>query len=297
MSRYFLLIVGFLYLFGSVQSAVGQELNCDVSADYSLLSERYTYLAEFERDVEEYLNQHAWTDDTFLEHERIDCSVTITFTEATAQDAFSTNLVVVSRRPIYGTTQSSTVVRFNDEGWSFGYTQGTPLIHDPNSIDDITSVLDYYAYLILGYDYDTFSELGGTTYFEKARTIAEKARSRGGTGWSTMGSDRGRLDLVSQLLDARFRPLRLAYFTYHFGGLDRFVTKTDTSRAAVLGALESIDDLYQQLSRQYTIDLFFSAKNTELAAIFEESSIRGEAFEILTGLDPSNTSIYQRLIQ
>lgn len=297
MPRFLSLCVLFVVLSAS-PAALAQELDCDVSVDYSLLTlERFTYLQEFETDVEEYLNEHNWTEDQFLEHERIDCSVTISFTENTGGDAFRTNLVVVSRRPIYGTVQSSTVVRFNDEDWSFSYTQGTPLIHDPNGVDAITSVLDYYAFLILGYDYDTFSELGGTPYFERARAIAEKARSMGGTGWSEVGSDRGRIDLVSQLLDPRFRPLRRAYFTYHYEGLDRFVTDTEEARGAVLGVLQSIESLYEQLSRQYAVDLFFSAKSTELAAIFEESEVGGEAFAVLTNVDPSNSSVYQRLLQ
>ena len=297
MSRFLpLLLLPVVLLFGT-RDTTAQELACSVSVDFKLLTDqKYTYLRGFESDVEEYLNQYSWTDDAYMDHERIDCSMTISFMEGDG-DNFNTSLVVVSRRPIYGTTQSSTVIRFNDESWNFSYTQGAPLIHDPNGVDPITSVLDFYANLILGYDYDTFSELGGTPYFERARAIAEKARARGASGWSEVGSDRGRADIVSQLLDARFEPLRRAYFTYHYHGLDRFVSKTEESRAAMLEVLQNIDELYQQLSRQYTIDLFFSAKNTELAAIFEESNVSGDAFELLTGLDPSNSSVYQRLIQ
>jgi hypothetical protein len=128
------------------------------------------------------------------------------------------------------------VLQVNDSEWQFEYAQGTPLTFDVERYNALTSVLDFYAYVMLGYDYDTFSELGGAPHFQKARRIAELAQSQNATGWSAAGDDRNRIALITQLLDPRFVPLRKAYFQYHFGGLDHFVgqkNSTRTSRASI----------------------------------------------------------------
>ena len=111
---------------------------------------------------------------------------------------------------------------------------------------------------MLGYDYDTFAEYGGTDHFERARRIAELGESQGAIGWSDLGGDRGRNDLVSQILDPRFRVLRKAYHDFHFNGLDIFVGQTEIAQENVLNALKSLDELYDSVSRQYVLDIFFA---------------------------------------
>ena len=191
-----------------------QELNCTVRVDYSKLSggSDYSFLQEFQQRVAERLNDQRWTEHEYQEFERIDCQVQINFEEALSLTSFRAGIVVAARRPIYGSPQTTTVVQFNDTDWQFTYSQGTPLNMDQERYDPITSVLDFYAYLILGYDYDTFSELGGTPFFERARRIAERAQVQNAPGWSEFGNDRGRVTLITQLLDPTFKPLRVAYF-------------------------------------------------------------------------------------
>lgn len=280
-----------------VEPALGQELDCSVSVDYSQLSgSDFTFLEELERQIEEYLNDHTWTEDRFQAVERIDCSFEILLQEALSLTEFRAQLVVATRRPIYGSTQSTPVIRLNDTQWRFRYARGTPLVHNLDSYDALTSVLDYYAYLILGYDYDTFSELGGTPHFQQARTIAERARNAGGAGWSLLGGSPNRGELITQLLDPQFTDLRAAYFTYHYGGLDRFVDDTETARDNVLGVLADLQDLYRNVSRTHALDMFFTAKYQELAALFEQSAASAQAYGILSDIDPSHLSEYNRLV-
>lgn len=283
---------------GFLRPAAAQEFNCTVRVNYQQLEGNiWTFLDELALRIEEYMNRQTWTRDTFREEERIDCSMEVFFEQALSQTSFRARLVVASRRPIYNTTQYSTVFQHIDPAWQFNYAQGAPLVFNLDQYDPLTSVLNFYAYLMLGYDYDTFSENGGTPHFETARRIAERAQSQSHPGWSQVGDDRGRLDLVTQVLDPRFRPLRTAYFDYHLQGLDHFVTDPAAARASVLGVLEAIDALVENVNRLFVIDVFFSAKYQELAAIFDDSQMSTQAYDFLSSLDPAHMSEYNKLVQ
>lgn len=284
-------------LIAAPRAASAQEFDCTIDLDFSTLTgSDYGFLNDLEQRVDEYINQRSWTEHRFRENERIQCTISIVVEEALSLTSFRARLIVALRRPIYNTTQHTTVVQFNDPDWQFNYAQGQPLVFNLEQYDALTSILDFYAFVLLGYDYDTFSREGGTRYFEQARRIAERAQSQAATGWSQIGSDRGRMSLITQILDPRFEPLREAYFDYHFGGLDRFAADTDAARTTILGVLESLDGLFDQVSRQYALDLFFSAKYTELPDIFDGWGRGADAYDILTQLDPAHTSDYEQIV-
>lgn len=278
--------------------ALGQELACRVQIDDSRISgSDFDFLDDLQRQVEEYLNDRDWTEDQFLPQERISCSVQILFQEAVSLSEFRARLIVTSRRPIHGTSQSTVVMRVNDSDWRFEYSRGTSLNHDLDRYNALTSVLDFYAYLILGYDYDTFSELGGTEHFEQARRVADRAEGVGDPGWSSLGGERNRVQLITNLLDSRHRPLRRVYYRYHLEGLDQFVHETETARQEVLDVLETLRELNRNLSRSYPLDLFFSAKYEELTALFADSDVSSEAHNLLVQMDPSHSTEYSELVQ
>jgi hypothetical protein len=279
---------------GTAGPSVAQELDCRVTVNYENLEGSYSFLEELEPKVEDYFNNETWTDDRFQDSERINCNVQILFQEATSLTDFQAQLVVSGRRPIYATTQQTTVVNLRDKSWQFSYTKGAPLVHDTERYDALTTVLDFYAYVLLGYDYDTFSEQGGTPHFEEARRLAQIAQSVGAPGWSPVGG-RGRITLVTQLLDARYEPLRDAVFRYHFGALDRFIGDTAAARQAALEALQSLQTFNETVSRRYVLDLFFSTKYQELAALFEGSPLESRAHALLSQLDASHLSTYESL--
>ncbi len=286
-------------LFFLPKPTAAQEFNCAVSLNYSTLTgSDFGFLEDLELRMEEYVNDRSWTEDTFREDERIDCTMDVIVLEAVSLTSFNARLVVATRRPIYNTMQHSTVVQFSDESWQFRYAQGQPLVFNLEQYDPLTSVIDFYTYMMLGYDYDTFSELGGTSHFETARRIAERAQSASGQGWLELGStDPGRGNLITQVLDPRMRPLRKAYFDYHFAGLDRFLIDPDVARNAILQVLSDLDVLYEDVSRQHALDLFFLAKYTELAAVFEGWQESNQAYDYLTLLDPAHTSVYGALLE
>ena len=284
-------------ILGLAHPAAAQEFNCQVTVNYQQLSgSEYSFLDELEERAEKYLNERSFTQDRYQEFERINCVLQIIFEEAITLTSFTAQIVLSSSRPIYGVPQVSTLIQISDGSWQFSYGQGTPLIFDLERFDHLTSVIDFYAYLMLGYDYDTFEEFGGTRHFERARRIAELAESQGAIGWSDLGGDRGRNDLIDQILDPRFKSLRQAYHAFHFNGLDIFVSETETAQLNVLEALKSLDELYDSVSRQYVLDIFFTTKADEIAAIFEESPLSSEAFNLLSRLDPANLSKYEKLV-
>lgn len=295
------LLVLFLLFVGGASaphSASAQEFDCEVDTNVDRVDSAIReMLANFAPSIEEYLNDRVWTDDRFLPNERIDCQVTVLFQEAITQSRFDARLAITLRRPIYGTAQMTPTVRIAEDEWQFTYTQGQPITHTAQGYDEITTILDFYAYVMLGYDYDTFSRLGGTAWFEEARSIAERARSLGQSNWNTSIDGRGRMDLVSTLLDSRYHPIREAYFDYHYGGLDHFSKDPVEARATILGGLEQIADVQSNFGRGYLSDLFFSTKNQELAAVFSGSDVDEEAYDLLTNMDPSNSNTYSAIVQ
>ena len=278
--------------------ARAQEFNCRVtkSNDETLGRTDLQYLEDFRRGVEQYLNERAWSSDRFEPVERLDCNVNILFTAVSGTSRFTTTFVMQTARPIYGTLQSSTVLQLSDPEWEFDYVPGTPLVFEPQRYDPITSLLNFYAYLALGYDYDTFSPLGGTRFFEQARAVAQVAQAQNALGWSTFGSERGRVQLVTQLLDARYRPLRQAYHDVHLAGLDRFVRAPEAVRTGLLATLTSLRELYETVSKQYSMDIFFTTKSKEIVGMLERSDQAAPAYTLLVEMDPARRTDYDRLV-
>jgi hypothetical protein len=290
------LIAGGLIAFAAPAGA--QELACTVSVNIAQLpGTEYQFLSDLQGEIIRYINGRSWTDDVFADRERIDCSLQIVFREAQGLSRFRADLIVQSSRPIYGTTQRTNVLVLSDTDWEFGYNRGQGLIYNPSRYDAFNSVIDYYVMLILGYDYDTFSELGGTGHLERARAIAEQARGAGAEGWFVPGDDYSRGVLVQQLLDTRYEPLRRAYFQYHFHVLDHFTSAHEQSWEQALEVLRAVNELYTEFNaRRHATDVFFSTKHQELADLLSDAPQRSEAYELLVEMDASHQSTYDALV-
>ncbi len=275
-----------------------QEFNCTVQFTLANLSggSDYTFLSDLRTDLEEYINQTVWTEDRFDPDERIECGFNVQFVEAITLTRFRASVVITSKRPVYGSSQETRIVTIADQDWIFEYAQGNPIVSNLDRFDELTTFIDYYLFILLGYDYDTFAELGGTAYFERARRLADLGKSRSGSGWSDLAGERSRPALVKELLDPRFKDLRSAYFRYHYEGLDQFIRDPNTARDNVLDILGQLRDLADGNARSYAIDLFFSAKSEELASLFLESVQSGPAYDLLSEVDGAHLSSYSRLI-
>jgi hypothetical protein len=294
-----LALLGILIIIGIITptATYAQELDCEVELNTSQINTtNLPQLEQLPNQVRTYINDYDWTDDTFEERERIQCRLTISFLSV-QNNQFTANLVVNSLRPIYNTVQLSTLMILNDTKWTFNLTQGASLVHDLLQYDDLTSVLDFYAYMILGLDYDSFGELAGSPYFTQCQNISDLAQSSGASGWDPGLSGYSRGKLVRQLLSPTYEPFRKALYLYHRQGLDRFTRNPKAARESVLEALQGIQQVRRNVTSTLILDLFFGTKYRELASIFEdaETQTRLDAYNLLISLDPSHRSEYERL--
>lgn len=288
----------FLLVFmGSAQQIWAQEIEADVTVDRSQISSTsLDYLDNFAQQIEEYINQHEWTNADFNENERINMSLQINLLSVEDYN-FEAQIIVRSQRPIYNTTRNTVIFLFNDEEWNFEYTPNRTFLHDELQFDPLTSLLDFYVYTILGYDFDTFEELGGTEYYQRAQNIVSLAQTTSAVGWSRSSNQRNRAQLLSNLLQTNYEPFRTALYQYHRQGIDRFLNNPTQARSQILSALENIQQAKRQTSSNLLFDIFFNAKYREITSIFEdaEPQIRLEAYNLLSNIDQSHLSEYQKL--
>ncbi len=295
-SRFLIITVSLIAVYA--RPVHGQELNCTVSMNYQNISGNdYSFLDELGVNIREYINDRRWTDDLYEPFERISCSFQIIITEALSLTQFRARVVLASRRPIYGTVQRTTVAQFNDQEWNFEYNRGAPLFFRPDVYEPITSLINFYVYILLGFDYDTFENMGGSPHFEQARRIADLGKNIGAAGWTSISGEAGRGDLISQIMDPRFRDLRIAYADYHLRGLDRFVTDTDAALRTMLDVIIRLETISDAVERSYYLDQFFTAKSKEIAAAFKGSTMASQAYDTLARMDPSHLSDYGSMLQ
>lgn len=292
-----LFILTFFFTF----SLAAQELNCSVQVlAPQLVTTEKRILDAMQTSVMEFMNNTKWTKDIFQSNERIECSILINISSAISSNEFSGSIQVQSRRPIYKSSYNSVLLNYNDEQFQFKYSEFQQLEFNENAhITNLTSVLAYYAYIILGLDYDSYSLYGGTPYFQKAQRIMINAQNAAEGGWKSFESTKNRYWLVENLLDKPFVPLREAMYTYHRLGLDIMVDKKDEGRAQILKTLESLRALHESRPLSFNMQLFFNAKSDEVVNIFKEAigSEKTQAVSVLGAIDPGNNNKYQKIMQ
>ncbi len=254
------------------------------------------YVDDLSGQIERYINKYEWTDDDFHERERIKANFDITLRDYESSNSkFTATLIITLSRPIYNTMQSTRLFQIKDNEWEFTYKDGTNLTHDLLQYDSIESVIDYYVFVILGFDYDSFGSTDGSDYFKEAQSIVDRAQTASGSGWSrSSGDSYSRYSLVDDLQSTGYQRLREAIYRYHRHGLDRFINDQESARKEVLKAIRLIREAKRNTTRNYLFDLFFSSKYEELVAIFEdaETDIRLQAYNLLTEIDPGHSSNY-----
>ena len=278
--------------------AFGQEINANVTVDRSQLSSTsLNYLDNLPQELEVYINEYDWIDANFQEQEQIGVDLQITLLSVDSNFNFEAQVVIRSRRPIYNTTRETALFLFNDENWNFNYTPNRALMHDDLQFDGLTSLIDFYAYVILGLDFDSFSKLGGTPYYLEAQNIVSLAQTTSSPGWSRGSNRRNRAQLVADLLNTSFELFRQAIYQYHRQGLDLFLTDPQKGRQQVLEALQKIQEAKRNTSSNLVFDIFFNAKYREIVSIFEDADpeVRLEAYNLLTQIDQSHLTEYRKL--
>jgi hypothetical protein len=296
MHKYILLF----FLFIAAGKCFSQELNCQVNVESPQIqgtTEKQIF-EQVKKAVFEFMNNTRWTKDNFTTQERIDCSILITVTQKLDVDQYKATIQVQSRRPVYKSSYPSPVMNYIDENFVFKFQQFQQLDFNLNTYsNNLTSVLAFYAYIIIANDYDTFSNLGGTEYFQKAQLIVANAQSSGEIGWKSFESNKNRYWIVENALQPVFQPIRECMYKYHRLGLDIMFDKASDGRKEILKSMELLVGVYKNRPASFIMELFFNAKVTEVVNIFSKGlpDEKGKAVEILTTVDPANSTKYFKI--
>ncbi len=286
----------FLSLFIFVFCAKAQELNCNVDIiTTQIQTTNKDIFKDLNTSLVQFMNNRKWTGDGVQTYERIDCNFIIEIQEFNI-DQFKARLTIQSSRPIYGTNYNSVVFKHVDEDFDFQYSQLQAMDFQENIYSsNLTSVLGFYAYLILGMDYDTYRLTGGTDFYNKAIAIKNAASSVQGWGPNDGKGNKNRYYLIENLVDDRFKPMRTALYQYHMKGLDVMSKDMDAGRDAVYEALVNMSKVFEVLPNSVSLKVFFNAKSAEIISIFSKASpsVKNKVVELLGKIDPSNRNDYE----
>jgi len=282
-----------------------QELNCQVSivadAKLELTTVDQDIIAQLKQTMADMMNNTQWSKDKFKVEERINCVLQLQIKEKSGTGTYSGSLQVQSSRPAFNSSYNTTLLNFLDENITFSFSRNALLVYAPNQFrDNLTSILAFYAYFIIGMDYDSFSLKGGTPYFNEAQQIVSLAQTSGAAGWkSNESSKRNRFWLVDNVLHQLFEPLRECNYLYHRKGVDRLYEDKVAARKQMFEALSKLNTVTQNRPNAINLINFVQAKRLEIKeiAVDAETKEKTDIVNLMKKIDPSNASKYDEILQ
>ena len=280
-----------------------QEINCKVTINSQQIEGTNKQVFEtLTKGIEEYMNQNRWTNMVYTEQEKIECNMLIVV-KAVSGNMYTCEMTLQSRRPVYGTTYTTPILNFKDNVFNFTYEEFDRLDWQMNQFTtNLTAMLAYYCYLIIGHDQDSFQRLGGTPYFQVCEEIVNACQSATmenieQRGWLAFDSNRNRYALINNLLDDSFKKYRNYYYEYHRLGLDEMSGNVTNGRARIASGMSVLRDAYRARPATYVINTFLDAKADELVDIFSKGTDKEkkDVYEILTDIDPTRINTYDRI--
>ncbi len=297
-SHYSLLFLIFL-VFNTAQS---QELNCNVSVNTSQLQgTNKQVFVTLQKALSDFMNNTVWTNNVFELNERIECNFLLNITSEVSTGSFEGTINIQARRPVYASSYNTVMFNYIDNDVVFNYLEYDPLEFSETSyISNLTSILAYYVYIILGLDYDSFSNEGGTPFFQKAEKIVNNAQSSGKVGWGAADRERdNRYWLINNILDENFTPLRAFNYKYHRLGLDMMDKSIEGARMTIKESLIDLERFYKskRSPAMHYFRVVLESKSDEIVEIFSEAAAEDKrrVFNIMVEIDPANISKYEAL--
>jgi hypothetical protein len=276
-----------------------QDLNAHVQIlSPQIQSSNKRALDALEVIIHDFLNDRKWSSDNFQPQERIECNLILNITSWDGASNFKAEAQIQSSRPVYGTSYTSTLLNLSDKDFSFSYTEGQPLDYsDQSFINNLSSLLAFYAYTIIGMDYDSFSKLGGTAYYTKAQNVVNNAQNSTFSGWKAFEGLRNRYWLSENLMNPAYTPIRETLYEYHRNGLDIMYENQSKGRTQIIGILPLLQKIDKQKQGSMLNQVFFTAKADELVNIIGQGDPQEKivAYNVLAEIDPSNIGKYQAL--
>lgn len=278
--------------------ASGQELLCNVEVNTDLIEgTNKNVFQTLKESISDYFNETIWTNSVFSPAERIECKFFLTVRDYN-NGRIKGDIQVQSSRPVYNSTYTTTLLNFKDSKVEFDYREGEPLVYNENIwTDNLTGILNFYAYLILALDFDSFSPKGGQPYYDKAATVVQQAQGSGEAGWRPFEDLRNRNAVLSSYTDVSGSGIRDLLYQYHRKGLDEMSISPDKGRAEITSSLHYIKSLYQREPMSVGLTLFRDSKLDELVNIYSKApeNEKKEVYDILTPIYPTDRDRLEKI--
>ena len=279
-----------------------QELDAIVKVNTPQLNKTDPKLFEgLERDIQDFLNNQAFTKEEYEKHEQIKCNFQLTIRDEIGDETFTADLQIQATRPIYGSEQETVTLSYLDGDIKFNYASGTAIQFATDGyINNLSSILSYWALVIVGLDYDSFSPKGGDPYYKIAQSIASAVPTNVAEdvrGWQPADSDRNRFWFVENLLNPKVEDYRLAMYRYHLQGLDVMHLNVGAGQQSIneaLGIVKSTRDAYPN---NMIVQIFAISKAQEIVEVMAKASrtMQKNVYAIMSSIDPANRSTYMPL--
>ena len=282
--------VALLAILLGVVGVYAQELNCTVEINTDKINGTdKAVFSTLQTAITEYMNNTQWGNAQFLVNEKIDCK--LFFTIASVEGTKMTgDLQVQSSRPVYNASYTTTLINFKDTNIEFEYQENEPLVFNINAMEsNLTAILNFYAYMILAIDFDSFAPNGGDFYYERAANVVQLAQSSGETGWKAFEDTKNRSAVLSAFTEKNTSAIRSLLYDYHRKGLDEMVLSPDKGRATITKTLNILKQIYDVAPMSVVLSMFKDAKLDELVNIYSKSNIteRQTVYELLYPLYPT----------
>lgn len=283
--------------------AAAQELKCTITVNSDKVQgSNKSMFTTLQQSMEEFVNNTKWTNLTFQDKERIECSMMLVVS-AVQDNIIIGELTCQSRRPVYGSSYTTPLLNIKDNNFNFAYQESDRLdFQQAVFTTNLTALLAYYCYLILGHDMDSFSRLGGTPFFQACEDIATSAQSASletteAVGWKAFESNRNRYALINNLMDEAFKKYREYYYEYHRLGLDEMSANVANGRARIASGITTLKEANRSRPATYVVNAFLDAKSDELINIFQggTDAEKKSVYETLVDTDPTRQSAYDKI--
>lgn len=283
---------------------ISQELKCNIQVSTPQIQGTNKKIYQtLNTALYEFMNNRPWTNLAFGVNERIECSILINIQDQVSADEFTGSITIQSRRPVYNSSYNTTLLNYKDDNFNFKYVEFESLEFNENMHQsNLTAVLAYYAYIIIGLDFDSFSLLGGTEYFDKADKIVGNAQNSTDKGWKPFEAkgNKNRYWLLKNLLDKKYEPVRTFIYRYHRLGLDLMDSKPNEARAEMAEDLLLLQKVYREKPDvfMHLCRVVFDAKSDEFVNVFSESmpDEKTRVYQILNEIDNANASKYKAIV-
>lgn len=276
-----------------------QELNCSVEINSEQVQgSNKDVFNTLKQAIADYMNTTKWTDAQFYANEKIDCRLYLTIKSYDENNLMSGDLQIQSSRPVYNASYTTTLFNFKDTKVEFTYSINEPLIFSENSMEsNLTAILNFYAYMILAIDFDSFSPNGGELCYEKATAVVRMAQSSGESGWKAFEDTKNRSAVLSAYYDKNTSLIREVLYQYHRKGLDEMVLSPNKGRAVITSTLEMLKKIYDVAPMSVCLSIFKDSKLDELVNVYSKASLteKESVYEILYPLYPTETTRLEKI--